>query len=231
MRSHSLDNDLFQIIMTIRRDIENPINIFLNNHKKNKLAISNLVMTLKYWANPNGDYQVALEDNHLLTYFSDLQKIIKNPKMLLDNIDFSKEDEQYIQKLVQIKLNDIADKLTNKYHMQESISKKIHEMNMRKNAIEWWNNKTHSEKIAIEQQYQRLSYDQHALIEKSNPPLTLFSGSNGLFQSRSDPFPYYYMCNHLSDLNFHTLEKPIRIELCLDSEHKHTTVSFMQRIK
>jgi hypothetical protein len=175
-------------------DNEKLIEEALKNGNKPQPVID-LVVTLKNWANPLGNYPVLLKPSDLIN-FKDLQTILQQPrKILSQEKNFTSDDEIESDKLVRIKLDRIADELIQKYDLKTEIDKQLqHDQT----AVEkWWQNKSENEKLRIRQEYKNLSEVEKASLKKKmeHQPFTYTS-------AYSDPFlfNYFWMCQFRSYL-------------------------------
>jgi len=198
-----------RVIATINGYIPNPVNDFLEDHKSDQNNLVNLVITLKYWANPLGAYSIALNKDKLDSYFDYLQKILLDPKKLLSQEkNFTAADESEIRDLVRIKLNKIADEVIEQYNLKVEIEKRV--QNNQAAAKIWWDNKTESEKKALQQQYQNLNQRQIIYLQQVTyiqaPP-----SSASVNLGYIDPFTLYCMSNSMAHLSCYAIEGVVKL--------------------
>lgn len=147
-----------------------------------------LIITLKYWANPQGNYTMSLHESEQIN-FKDLIAIVNEPTNILPQAHFKPEDRPIIADLVQLKLNAIADGLIKKYNLQTIINERT-EANAKK-VQEWWESKSLQEQENIKRQYDNLTPEQKVKLQQKMPA-----------NANVTHVHYYVMSNCHSDLNY-----------------------------
>lgn len=204
-RKNEEENDIKgKIIAGIYAFIPTSISDYMEDHEDNQEAIINLVMTLKYWTNPEGAYECALSPKDLKEYFSNLQQIVQDPKLILPNANLTETDKEFSRKILSVKLNNEADALILRYHLENIIAER---MNTQEKAAEWWNKKSLAEQKAIQQQYNSLAPAQQTYVNQNQ---YVIRHQTGFYIGEIDPFLYFYMCNNNAHLNYLLLEGTIR---------------------
>lgn len=185
-----------ELINDYLEDNKNSIDAAIKIKEKPK-ALLDLIITLKHWANPFGDYSIKLPPTELIN-LKDIPDVLATPrKILSQEKGITPSDENEIAELVRIKLDKIADELIHKYDLKSEIEE---ELATNKSSVEnWWKNKTQDERLRIKQDYANLSKVEKNRLEKRVNKYPINSVDN------SDPLicHYYWMCHCRSDLYFY----------------------------
>jgi uncharacterized protein (DUF697 family) len=177
------------------------IEYFLEDHENkddDKAAILRLVMTLKYWTNPEGAYQFSLTKNELKEYFTVLEDIVQHPEKILPETTLTEKDKKLARDVLYHKLNAEADNLIEQHQLKDTMDKKI---NNPKKVNEWWSNQSEEQKESIKKQYNALNDDQRQYIAKQAKVKHQEYKRVTVTHFDIDPFLYFYMCNDAARIN------------------------------
>lgn len=197
-----MNNDMQQRIkIAVDGYIPTPFTDYIEDHP-NKEDLVNLAITMKYWANPEGNYSSLLTEKELKANFDYLQAILTNPKYLLKQQEqyLTDADAQEIKNLVRVKIDSLAEELIQKNNLQTLIDLRI---DPHKHTVEkWWDHKTDDEKRDIQKKYDNLNGPQKQLLDKKLKETQYLYVIKPQRYRSYDPLLFYFMCNYMAQLNY-----------------------------
>ena len=158
-----------------------------SKHSANIKAISDLVTTLKYWANNPENGTPALSQTELVKFkfitdiLNDPGKILPPSSASLDNIEIID-----VKSRIKEKLNLIADQLTQFYQLNGAQQATIDNQ-----VTDWWSSKSQSERRKIQKQFGSLTTDEINELKKYANAQN--DDDSDPLDPTPDPFWYYWM--------------------------------------